>query len=108
MPKGPKPLTQATITTKTKTKIYSKAPTKKQGPIKTQTVRHAHKRKPEDNPTDGDNSSSPSSPESTHVPHRKRAKQSVVNEVDIVNNEPEVVINLLSGSGGDNSTSDKV
>ena len=99
MLKSPKPLTQATITTKTKTKIYSKAPTKKK---KTQTVWHAHKRKPEDDPTDN-NSSSPSSPESTHALQKKHAKQSVVNNVNIVNNEPEVVINLISGSGSDNS-----
>ena|SRR5260221_11805488 len=92
-----KPQTQATITTKTKTKIYSKALTKKQGSTKTQIVQCAHKRKPEDTPTDSNESSSP---EPTHV-LQKCKKQSVDNEIDIVDNEPEVVIDLVSGSGRD-------
>jgi hypothetical protein len=91
------PQTQATITTKTKTKtkIYSKALTKKPGSTKTQIV---HKRKPEDAPTDSNESSSP---EPTHVPHKKWEKQSVNNEMDTVGGEPEVVIDLVLGSGRD-------
>jgi len=103
------PQTQATITTKTKTKtkIYSKALTKKQGSTKTQTVQRAYKRKPEDAPTDSDKSSSA---EPTHMPHKKRTKQSVNNEIDTVGDEPEVVIDLVSGSGRDDmiSSSDEV
>ena len=97
-----KPQTQATITTKTKTKIYSKAPTKKRGSTKTQTVRHAHKRKPEVDPTDSDERSSP---EPSHVPQKKRTKQSVDNEMDTVDDEPELVIDLVSGGGRDDAIS---
>jgi len=101
--------TQATITTKTLTKIYSKTPTKKKGPSKIQTVQCASKWKPDDNPTDSDKSSG-SDQDSSHVPHKKCAKQSVDDGMETVDDEPEVVINLVSGSGGDDATSssDKV
>ena len=94
--------TQATITTKIK--IYG--PTKKQHSKKT-TVQHAHKWKPKNDPTDSNNSDS-SNPEP--VPHRKCTKQSADNEMDAADDEPEVVISLVSGSGGDDTTSssDKV
>jgi hypothetical protein len=97
-----KPQTQATITMKTLTKIYSKAPIKKQGSAKTQTV---YKQKPEHDPTDSDASSNKSDPEPIYMPHRKRAKQSVDDDMDIVDDEPEVIIDLVSGGSGDDAAS---
>ena len=91
------PQTQATITTKTK--IYG--PTKKQSSTKT-TVQCARKQKPDNDPTDSDNSDS-SNPEP--VSHRKHTKQSADNEIDAADDEPEVVIDLVSGSSGDDATS---
>ena len=67
----------------------------------------ACKQKPDNDPTDSDNSDS-SNPEP--VSHRKRTKQSADNEIDAADDEPEVVIDLVSGSSGDDATSssDKV
>ena len=96
----PKPQRKATKTTKTKTKVT--APTKKKGPTKNQTAQSSHKRKPENDPTGSEESSDT---EPTHLPHKKRAKQLVDIEMNIVKNEPEVVIDVPSSSDRDNTSS---
>ena len=85
---------QKKATTATKTKTKSKAPEKKQGCVS--------KRKPEDDPTDSKESSDP---EPTYLQHRKHVKQSVDDGMDIVDDGPEVVISLVSGSDRDETRS---
>jgi len=87
-----------------KTRTKSKAPAKKQGPTKRKKVQSTQKRrKPEDD--DSTNTDKSSDIEPTQQPHRKRAKKSVLKDVEVVNDEPDSVIDLASGSDSDDRVS---
>ena len=96
---------QKNTATKTKTKTKLKVPTKKQGPTKRQPAQGSRKRKPEDTPTDSEESLS-SDTEPTCLPHRKRAKESAANIEEVIEDEPEDV--TVSDSADATSSNEKV
>jgi len=98
------PNSQKKAATATKTRTKAKAPAKKQGPTKGKKVQTTQKqRKPEDdNSTDTDKSSDI---EPTQQPYRKRTKKSVAKDVEVVDNEPDTMIDLASGSDSDDKVS---
>jgi len=98
------PNSQKKAATATKTRTKAKAPAKKQGPTKGKKVQTTQKqRKPEDdNSTDTDKSSDI---EPTQQPYRKRTKKSVAKDVEVVDNEPDTMIDLAPGSDSDDKVS---
>ena len=87
-----------------KTRTKSKAPAKKQGPTKRKKVQSTRKRrKPEDD--DSTNTDKSSDIEPTQQPHRKCTKKLVVKDVEVVNDEPDSVIDIALGSDSDNRVS---
>ena len=99
----PNPQKKAT-TTAIKTRTKSKAPAKKQGPTKRKKVQSTWKRRKleDDDSTDTDKSSDT---EPTQQPYRKHTKKSVVKNVEVVNDEPDSVIDVASGSDSDDRVS---
>lgn len=77
-----------------------KAPVKKQRPAEMQT----HKRKPEDNLTDSDKPET-SDTELAHKPCKKRAKQTAGDEMDVVEDRPDIEPELVSGGDRDDMRS---
>ena len=99
----PNPQKKAT-TTAIKTRTKSKAPAKKQGPTKRKNVQSTRKRrKPEDDDSTDTDKSSDTEP--TQQPHRKRTKELVVKDMEVVNDKPDSVIDVASGSDSDDRVS---